>query len=117
MTINFSNRLITTIYYNGVKIETDSDTTKFNSNKIHAGGAFILGQNQDEVGNGFNKHQSLSGEISTLNIWDRLLTDLEVDRMARCFGKLNLFLGNHNLGSRDSDSMFPFQQMLLLEML
>ena len=41
---------------------------------------------QDEVGGGFEKQQSLSGEISMLNMWDRLLTDLEVSRMAKCYG-------------------------------
>ena len=79
--------MVTTIYYNGVKLKTLLEDTALNSNKIHAGGIFVLGQESDEVGGGFEKQQSLSGEISMLNIWDRLLTDLEVSRMAKCYGK------------------------------
>ena len=79
------SRLVTTIYVNGVKVKTALEDTALNSNQIHGGGAFILGQDQDEVGGGFEKQQSLSGEISMLNIWDRLLTDLEVSRMAKCY--------------------------------
>ncbi len=47
---------------------------------------------QDEVGGGFEKQQSLSGVVSNLNMWDRILTDKEVERMSKCFGKSLRFL-------------------------
>ena len=36
--------MVTTIYYNGVKLKTLLEDTSLNSNQIHAGGIFVLGQ-------------------------------------------------------------------------
>ena len=46
-----------------------------------------LGQDQDELGGSFEKQQSLSGTLSNINIWSKILTDKEVERMSKCFGK------------------------------
>ena len=47
----------------------------------------FLGQDQDELGGSFEKQQSLSGILSNINIWSKILTDKEVERMSKCFGK------------------------------
>ena len=36
--------MVTTIYYNGKKLKTLLEDTALNSNKIHEGGVFVLGQ-------------------------------------------------------------------------
>ena len=38
--------MVTTIYYNGHKLKTQLEDTDLNSNKIHEGGVFVLGQDQ-----------------------------------------------------------------------
>lgn len=45
---------------------------------IVAGGALVLGQDQDQRGEGFNPVESFVGSISRLNIWDRVLTPQQV---------------------------------------
>lgn len=42
------------------------------------GGALVLGQDQDQRGEGFNPVESFVGSISQLNIWDRVLTPQQV---------------------------------------
>lgn len=43
------------------------------------GGALVLGQDQDQRGEGFNPVESFVGSISQLNIWDRVLTPQQVN--------------------------------------
>ena len=38
----------------------------------------MLGQEQDSVGGGFQKHQSFIGEMTGVNIWNRVLDDQEI---------------------------------------
>ena len=40
----FRTRMVTTVYYNGVKLKTQLEDTALGSNRIHGGGVFILGQ-------------------------------------------------------------------------
>ncbi|XP_009082123.1 PREDICTED: sushi, von Willebrand factor type A, EGF and pentraxin domain-containing protein 1-like, partial [Acanthisitta chloris] len=42
--------------------------------KIPGGGALVLGQEQDQKGEGFNPAESFVGSISQLNIWDHVLS-------------------------------------------
>ncbi|XP_040263665.1 uncharacterized protein LOC120979167 isoform X2 [Bufo bufo] len=41
---------------------------------VRAGGIAILGQDQDELGNGFDKSQSYIGKIKDLNMWNKVLS-------------------------------------------
>ncbi|XP_044130083.1 pentraxin fusion protein-like [Bufo gargarizans] len=41
---------------------------------VRAGGIAILGQDQDELGNGFDKSQSYVGNIKELNMWNKVLS-------------------------------------------
>ncbi|XP_063750705.1 sushi, von Willebrand factor type A, EGF and pentraxin domain-containing protein 1 isoform X1 [Eleginops maclovinus] len=45
---------------------------------IPGGGALVLGQDQDQRGEGFNPVESFVGSLSQLNIWDRVLTPQQI---------------------------------------
>ncbi|XP_076008172.1 neuronal pentraxin-2b [Genypterus blacodes] len=51
---------------------------------IKAGGVIILGQEQDVVGGRFDAGQAFVGELSQVNIWDRILKPAEIQTMANC---------------------------------
>lgn len=42
------------------------------------GGALVLGQDQDQRGEGFNPVESFVGSLSQLNIWDYVLSPQQV---------------------------------------
>ncbi|XP_035660406.1 uncharacterized protein LOC118405108 isoform X2 [Branchiostoma floridae] len=46
--------------------------------RVRTGGMWILGQDQDNVGGGFAAHQAFSGEMSQVNLWDRVLSADEI---------------------------------------
>ncbi|KAI8486745.1 hypothetical protein Bbelb_354930 [Branchiostoma belcheri] len=46
--------------------------------RVRRGGTWILGQDQDEVGGGFNAEQAFTGELSEVNLWDRVLSPAEI---------------------------------------
>uniref|UniRef100_A0A8C3N918 Sushi, von Willebrand factor type A, EGF and pentraxin domain-containing protein 1 n=1 Tax=Geospiza parvula TaxID=87175 RepID=A0A8C3N918_GEOPR len=50
--------------------------------KIPGGGALVLGQEQDQKGEGFNPAESFVGSISQLNIWDYVLSPQQVKSLA-----------------------------------
>ncbi|XP_069375236.1 sushi, von Willebrand factor type A, EGF and pentraxin domain-containing protein 1 isoform X3 [Paralichthys olivaceus] len=49
---------------------------------IPGGGALVLGQDQDQRGEGFNPVESFVGSLSQLNIWDRVLTQQQIKVLA-----------------------------------
>ncbi|XP_014826456.1 neuronal pentraxin-2-like isoform X2 [Poecilia latipinna] len=51
---------------------------------IKPGGVIILGQEQDVVGGRFDAGQAFVGELSQVNIWDRVLKPAEIRSMANC---------------------------------
>uniref|UniRef100_A0A8C8DZ92 Neuronal pentraxin IIb n=1 Tax=Oryzias sinensis TaxID=183150 RepID=A0A8C8DZ92_9TELE len=51
---------------------------------IKPGGVIILGQEQDVVGGRFDAGQAFVGELSQVNIWDRILKPTEIQSMANC---------------------------------
>jgi len=42
----------------------------------------VLGQEQDQIGDGFSPEEAFVGDISHLNIWDRVLTDDDLANLA-----------------------------------
>ncbi|XP_078681756.1 uncharacterized protein LOC144916503 [Branchiostoma floridae x Branchiostoma belcheri] len=46
--------------------------------RVRRGGTWILGQEQDVVGGGFDSDQSFIGELSEVNLWDRVLSPAEI---------------------------------------
>ncbi|KAF3818824.1 hypothetical protein GH733_012241 [Mirounga leonina] len=50
--------------------------------EIPAGGSFVLGQEQDSMGGGFDSSEAFVGSIAGLAIWDRALVPGEVAKLA-----------------------------------
>ena len=50
---------------------------------IPAGGLFVIGEEQDSFGGGFNPEESFYGDLSQLNVWNRVLTTNEIYDLAR----------------------------------
>ena len=57
---------------------------KFKTANIPTDGVLILGQDQDARGGDLDPEQSLSGKIGYFNVWDRKLTDAEIERIHSC---------------------------------
>ena len=86
MDFHISRRMVTTLYFNGEKMFTRLHDTAKGLNKWFGSGQWFLGQDQDTLGGSFEKQQSLSGTLSHINIWNRIITDEEVQEMANCSG-------------------------------
>ncbi|XP_068162253.1 neuronal pentraxin-2-like [Antennarius striatus] len=69
-------------YQDGVKLGTGDNLAAWHP--IKPGGVIILGQEQDVVGGRFDAGQAFVGELSQVNIWDRVLKPVEVLSMANC---------------------------------
>lgn len=63
------------------------------------GGALVLGQDQDQRGEGFNPVESFVGSISQLNIWDRVLTPQQVHVVTDCLMLKIYCMGLESLSS------------------
>ena len=88
--------MVSTLYFNGQKRFTKLHDTDKGLNKWFANGTWFLGQDQDVLGGSFEKQQSLSGTLSMINVWDRIITDEEVIAMSNCSSELfgNVFNWN-----------------------
>ncbi|KAI8486417.1 hypothetical protein Bbelb_359160 [Branchiostoma belcheri] len=64
------------LYADGVL--TDSGSGFNVGGRVRTGGTWILGQDQDVVGGRFDAHQSFIGELSEVNLWDRVLSPAEI---------------------------------------
>ncbi|XP_019645823.1 PREDICTED: uncharacterized protein LOC109486433 [Branchiostoma belcheri] len=64
------------LYADGVL--TDSGSGFRVGGRVRTGGTWILGQDQDVVGGGFDADQSFIGELSEVNLWDRVLSPAEI---------------------------------------
>ncbi|XP_042218234.1 uncharacterized protein LOC121863580 [Homarus americanus] len=51
---------------------------------LEANGAYVIGQEQDSMGGGFQRDQSFSGEITLLSFWNRILDFTTVRKLASC---------------------------------
>ena len=49
---------------------------------IREGGTLVLGQEQDEVGGGFENVWSFQGMLSNVNVWDRVLGTSQIEEMS-----------------------------------
>ncbi|XP_032901422.1 serum amyloid P-component-like [Amblyraja radiata] len=55
---------------------------------VKGSGQFILGQEQDSVGGGFDSKQSFVGEISDVHLWDHVLKPNDIEMISQgCFSK------------------------------
>ncbi|XP_065668355.1 sushi, von Willebrand factor type A, EGF and pentraxin domain-containing protein 1 isoform X2 [Hydra vulgaris] len=71
-------------FKDGIKIAEDINFQK--GKAIPAGGVFILGQEQDEVGRNFSASEAFDGHLSQLNMWNYVMTENEILEMSsyRC---------------------------------
>ncbi|KAJ7352843.1 hypothetical protein OS493_033385 [Desmophyllum pertusum] len=64
-------------YKDGVKVKSSAEP--FQQGEIITGrGTFILGQEQDELGGGFNTEESFVGDVSQMNVFDYVLSDNDI---------------------------------------
>ncbi|KAI3365580.1 hypothetical protein L3Q82_010658 [Scortum barcoo] len=69
-------------YQDGEKLGSGDNLAAWHP--IKPGGVIILGQEQDVVGGRFDAGQAFVGELSQVNIWDRVLKPADVQSMANC---------------------------------
>ena len=60
---------------------------------VRSGGALVLGQDQDSVGGSFQASQSFIGEMTGVNIWNRVIGEGGIQSMSRsCLARVgNVF--------------------------
>ncbi|ROT78797.1 putative glycine receptor subunit alpha-4 isoform X3 [Penaeus vannamei] len=63
---------------------TDKGAFPMTSESLVGSGAYIIGQEQDSFGGGFQRDQSFSGEITQLNFWSRVLDEGTIRKFASC---------------------------------
>ena len=54
------------------------------------GGVWIIGQEQDKVGGGFDVPQAFGGELTEVNVWDRVLSPAEINNLASSCASNNM---------------------------
>ena len=69
-------------YVDGVQ-QVPSGRGSMKKDHVIQKGALILGQEQDSYKGGFSEYQSLQGNLSSVNMWDRVLTAQEVSALAK----------------------------------
>merc|ERR550532_299711 len=70
------------IYADGEKVESGSWSE--NPNLVRPNGLLVIGQDQDNVGGGFDRRQSFSGYVSQMNVWNASLEDFHIENLAEC---------------------------------
>ena len=68
-------------YKDGVKIKSSVEAFQ-KGEVITGGGVLILGQEQDELGGGFNTEENFMGDISQMNIFDHVLSANNIYNLA-----------------------------------
>lgn len=71
------------LYLNGEKLGNVTESTH-TYDKWPSNGVFIIGQSQEKLGAGFEKFQSLSGEITGIEMWDQILDSSTIKRISDC---------------------------------
>ena len=68
---------VTKLYKDGQFTEqVTNDATK--NYVLKAGGFLVLGQEQDSFGGGFDVKQTLHGQLASLNMWDKVLSESDI---------------------------------------
>ena len=77
------------ISYDLNRMERVGWSFEISSEIYHLGsGLFVLGQEQDKVGGQFNAVESFIGELTSLHIWDHVITMDEVDWLSHTCAEL-----------------------------
>jgi hypothetical protein len=59
-------------------VMTDQASGVATGKNISGGGRWVLGQDQDSVGGGFQIKDSFQGELAEVNVWGRVITKQEI---------------------------------------
>uniref|UniRef100_A0AAY4AP58 Pentraxin (PTX) domain-containing protein n=2 Tax=Denticeps clupeoides TaxID=299321 RepID=A0AAY4AP58_9TELE len=81
--VTWNNKGGTWRTYQGGKLKGEGKSMS-SGHVIRPGGVLILGQEQDTLGGGFDASQAMVGDLSQLNLWDRVLRSSEVSAVAHC---------------------------------
>ncbi|XP_067041101.1 sushi, von Willebrand factor type A, EGF and pentraxin domain-containing protein 1-like [Acropora muricata] len=72
------------VYKDGSNVKQNTEAEAFQKGQvIPAGGLFVLGQEQDDLGQDFSANEAFIGKMSQLNIWNYELPAQEIADMAR----------------------------------
>ena len=74
------------LYWNGKLVVKDiiPETNTFIWKEKEIESAFVIGQEQDKIGGGFQLDQLFNGEIAELNVWNYLIDGKIIMSMAKC---------------------------------
>ncbi|XP_028401168.1 sushi, von Willebrand factor type A, EGF and pentraxin domain-containing protein 1-like [Dendronephthya gigantea] len=67
------------IYLDGIH---NYSTTTLNGSIIRGGGKWVIGQDQDKLGGGFEAGGSFAGELVGIHIWDKILSYAEIEKIS-----------------------------------
>ena len=70
-------------FYKNGKNVGNGTISKSCGKEIQSGGRWVLRQDQDTCGDGFDAEQSATGEFTGVNIWNRVLCPIEIEKMSR----------------------------------
>ena len=68
---------VTKLYKDGQFTEQVTNNATKNYT-LKAGGFLVLGQEQDSIGGGFDRNQTLHGRLASVNMWDKVLSESDI---------------------------------------
>ena len=68
---------VTKLYKDGQFTEQVTNNATKNYT-LKAGGFLVLGQEQDSIGGGFDRNQTLHGRLASVNMWDKVLPESDI---------------------------------------
>ena len=76
------------LYWNGILVANDTVPEEYRTLWKRSGNgteaALIIGQEQDNIGSGYQPEQAFMGDIAELNVWDHLLEPSNIRSIAEC---------------------------------
>ena len=72
-----NTRGVTKLYKDGQSTEQVTNHATKNY-ALKAGGFLVLGQEQDSIGGGFDRNQTLHGRLASVNMWDKVLSESDI---------------------------------------
>lgn len=75
------------LYINGVADNENPQSATLNPIDIDSGG-LLIGQEQDSVGGEFHHTQDLEGQIDDVRVYDRVLSEIEIENLAQSRSRL-----------------------------
>ena len=77
----------TKMYVDGRK-RFEAQHENYEVTSLPTGGIWIIGQDQDQRGGGFQSEESMKGMLAEVNIWDRILCSYEIAALASSCGPI-----------------------------